>query len=54
MLYLHVDDADELAAAWRASGAEVTEPEDCPWGKHEGVHRDPDGNTIRFGSAVKG
>jgi len=54
MLYLHVDDADELAADWSAAGAEVTEPEDCPWGKHEGVHRDPDGNTIRFGSAVKG
>jgi predicted enzyme related to lactoylglutathione lyase len=53
ILYLHVDDADELAATWRAAGADVTEPEDCPWGKREGVHRDPDGNTIRFGSAVK-
>ena len=43
LLYLHVDDADE----------EVAEPEDFPWGKHEGTHTDPDGNTIRFGSPVR-
>jgi predicted enzyme related to lactoylglutathione lyase len=52
LLYLHVDDADELAAEWRAAGAEVTEPRDFPWGKHEGSHTDPDGNTIRFGSPL--
>jgi predicted enzyme related to lactoylglutathione lyase len=54
IVYLHVDDADELADQWRTAGAEVTDPVDCPWGKHEGVHRDPDGNTIRFGSPVRG
>lgn len=54
LLYLHVEDADELAAEWRAAGAEVTEPQDVPWGKHEGTHTDPDGNTIRFGSPVRG
>ena len=50
LLYLHVEDADSLAAEWRAAGAEVEEPQDFPWGKHEGTHTDADGNTIRFGS----
>ena len=53
LLYLHVDDADQLAQEWRAAGAEVTEPQDFPWGKHEGSHTDPDGNTIRFGSPLR-
>lgn len=52
MLYLHVDDADQLAAEWRSAAAEVTDPQDFPWGKHEGTHTDPDGNTIRFGSPI--
>jgi catechol 2,3-dioxygenase-like lactoylglutathione lyase family enzyme len=51
--YLFVDDADELARAWVAAGAEVGTPEDTPWGQHEGVLIDPDGNTIRFGSPMK-
>ena len=50
LLYLHVDDADALAEEWRAAGANVTGPQDFPWGKHEGSLTDPDGNTIRFGS----
>ena len=49
LLYLPVDDADQLAEEWRAAGAEVSEPQDFPWDKHEGSHTDPDGNTIRFG-----
>ena len=53
LLYLHVDDADRLAEEWRAAGVEVTEPQDFPWGKHEGSHTDPDGNTIRFGSPLR-
>lgn len=53
LLYLHVDDADALAAEWRGAGAEVAEPQDYPWGKHEGTHTDPDGNTIRFGSPAR-
>ena len=51
--YVWVDDADELARAWLAAGAEVHMPEDTDWGQHEGAHVDPDGNVIRFGSPVK-
>ena len=48
--YIWVDDADELAAAWRTAGVDVHQPEDTPWGQHEGAVVDPDGNVIRFGS----
>ena len=51
-LYLHVADADALALEWRTAGFAVAEPQDCPWGKREGSHRDPDGNHIRFGSPL--
>jgi hypothetical protein len=51
--YLWVDDADELARAWRDTGAEVHLPEDTEWGQHEGALVDPDGNILRFGSPVK-
>jgi hypothetical protein len=50
--YVWVDDADELARAWRAAGAEVHGPEDTPWGQHEGALVDPDGNVIRFGTPI--
>ena len=50
--YLFVDDADELAAAWRAAGIEVHTPEDTEWGQHEGAVVDRDGNVIRFGSPI--
>jgi predicted enzyme related to lactoylglutathione lyase len=50
--YLFVEDADELAAQWRAAGVEVHEPEDTEWGQHEGAVVDPDGNVIRFGSPI--
>ena len=49
VLYLHVDDADELAADWRKAGMEVVGPENEDYGKREGQHLDPDGNLIRFG-----
>jgi uncharacterized glyoxalase superfamily protein PhnB len=52
-LYIHCNDADEVVEAWRKAGLEVTSPENKPWGKYEGVHVDPDGNTIRFGSPRK-
>ena len=52
--YLFVDDADELARAWSASGADVRLPVDTEWGMHEGVVIDPDGNVIRFGSPITG
>jgi predicted enzyme related to lactoylglutathione lyase len=51
-VYLFVDDADALAEAWRAAGAEVYMPEDTEWGQHEGAHVDPDGNVLRFGSPM--
>ncbi len=50
--YVWVDDADELAEAWRSAGADVRGPEDTEWGQHEGVLIDPDGNIIRFGSPI--
>lgn len=51
--YLYVDDADQLAAEWRAVGAEVHGPEDTDWGQHEGALVDLDGNVIRFGSPIR-
>jgi catechol 2,3-dioxygenase-like lactoylglutathione lyase family enzyme len=51
-IYLHVDDADALAAGWRAAGVEVEELIDTDYGKRESAHTDPDGNRIRFGSAL--
>jgi hypothetical protein len=50
--YLFVEDADELAATWRAAGVEVHPPQDTEWGQHEGAVVDPDGNVIRFGSPM--
>ena len=52
MLYIHVDDAERLAADWRAAGMEVVGPDDYDYGKREGSHVDPDGNLIRFGSPL--
>jgi uncharacterized glyoxalase superfamily protein PhnB len=54
VLYLHVEDADRLAAGWRAVGVTVTGPRDEDYGKREGQHVDPDGNLIRFGSPIPG
>jgi uncharacterized glyoxalase superfamily protein PhnB len=48
-IYIHVDDADALAADWRNAGMEVVDPENQDYGKREGRHVDPDGNVIRFG-----
>jgi uncharacterized glyoxalase superfamily protein PhnB len=52
VLYIHVEDADRLAADWRAAGAAVEGPRDEDYGKREAQHVDPDGNLIRFGSPV--
>src|SRR5262245_37317238 len=51
-LYIWVDDADALADEWEAAGVHVHRPEGTDWGQHEGAHRDPDGNVIRFGSPI--
>jgi catechol 2,3-dioxygenase-like lactoylglutathione lyase family enzyme len=48
--YVHVADADTVAAEWRAAGAEVHGPQDTEWGQHEGALVDQDGNVLRFGS----
>ena len=50
--YLFVDDADELAGQWRATGVAVRGPQDTEWGQYEGAVVDPDGNVIRFGSPM--
>lgn len=50
--YVYVDDAEAVAAEWRAAGAEVHGPQDTEWGQHEGALVDPDGNIIRFGSPI--
>ena len=52
VLYIHVDDAEQLAADWRKAGMEVVGPDDYDYGKREGSHVDPDGNVIRFGSPI--
>ncbi|SDF15478.1 hypothetical protein SAMN05660485_02706 [Blastococcus fimeti] len=49
--YLHVPDADALAARW--AGVERTSaPVDTDYGLREGAHVDPDGNLLRFGSPL--
>jgi hypothetical protein len=49
--YLHVPDADALAAEW--AGVERTgAPVDTDYGLREGWHIDPDGNLLRFGSPL--
>jgi uncharacterized glyoxalase superfamily protein PhnB len=53
-IYMHVDDADALAAEWRGAGVVFVEPQDFEYGKREGSHEDPDGNLIRFGSPLAG
>lgn len=52
--YLFVEDADAIARAWVAAGADVRLPRDTEWGQHEGVLTDLDGNVIRFGSPMTG
>ena len=51
--FLHVPDADAVAAAWIATGVGETEaPVPKPWHVREGAHVDPDGNLLRFGSPL--
>ncbi len=49
--YLHVPDADALAARW-AGVERTTAPVDTDYGLREGAHVDPDGNLLRFGSPL--
>jgi catechol 2,3-dioxygenase-like lactoylglutathione lyase family enzyme len=52
-VYMHVDDADKLAAEWTGARIDFVEPRDFEYGKREGSHKDPDGNLIRFGSPLR-
>jgi len=49
--YLHVPDADALAAEW-ADVPGTEGPADTDYGLREGRHVDPDGNLLRFGSPI--
>ncbi|MGO9457870.1 MAG: VOC family protein [Acidimicrobiales bacterium] len=51
-LYLHCHDADRAADDWRAAGVVVDGPKDEDYRRREGAVTDPDGNVIRFGSAI--
>jgi hypothetical protein len=50
--YLHVPDADALAAEW-ADVPRTGAPVDTDYGLREGWHIDPDGNLLRFGSPLR-
>ena len=52
--YIYVDDARALCAEWFAAkvGGQLHNPVDTEYGICEGAHVDPDGNLIRFGSAI--
>jgi len=52
-LYIHCQDADRAADEWKKAGIEVNGPRDEDYGKREGSITDPDGNVIRFGSAIR-
>ena len=56
--YIEVDDADALAAQWKAvsDAAEIRCPTSLPvdteYGLREGAHVDPDGNLMRFAHKI--
>jgi uncharacterized glyoxalase superfamily protein PhnB len=52
--YYYVDDIDALYSSFRARGLTTEmEPTDQDWGMREVYLRDPDGNNLRFGSAIE-
>jgi catechol 2,3-dioxygenase-like lactoylglutathione lyase family enzyme len=55
-VYLYVDDADEVHAAWSEAGVEgrLHPVEDTDYGLREAAYVDPDGNLVRFGSWLPG
>lgn len=51
--YLYVDDADVLWRKWSTvPRGNNTQPVDTDYGLREGAHIDPDGNLLRYGSAL--
>ena len=53
VLYIHCREADRMAEEWSEAGIDVDGPRDEDYGKREGSITDPDGNLIRFGSAIR-
>lgn len=49
-VFLHVEDADEVARTWAGPG--TREPVDTDYGIREGAHVDLDNNLLRFGSPL--
>jgi hypothetical protein len=52
-LYIHCQDADQVAEEWRKAEIAVEGPRNEGYGKREGSITDPDGNVIRFGSPIR-
>ncbi len=54
-VYLHVADADDLPTQWSAAGVDGRHhaPVDTDYGLREGAYVDPDGNLLRYGSALR-
>ena len=53
--YCYVDDIDALYAGFRARGVTtLMPPTDQGWRMREVYVRDPDGNTLRFGTPIDG
>lgn len=52
-VYIHCQDADQVAADWRRAALEVEGPHNEEYGRREGSVADPDGNIIRFGSPLR-
>ena len=53
--WVYVDDVDVALERLRASGAPVVaEPDDQPWGERVARTRDPDGNLVYLGAALRG
>jgi hypothetical protein len=51
-VFLHVPDADAVAALLLAAAVGRTMPVDTDSSIREGAHVDPDGNLLRFGSPI--
>jgi catechol 2,3-dioxygenase-like lactoylglutathione lyase family enzyme len=56
LVSVYVSDADALHAQWSSSGVEgrFYEPSNTEYGLREGAYVDPDGNLLRYGSALPG
>ena len=52
--WVSVDDVDMSFAELRSIGAEVvSEPRDEPWGERVASVRDPEGNLVHIGAALR-